>query len=65
MGTDKQTDKLMDKYYSILRDKLSLPDGSSVCSIPLCSPGGLDSNKFDTMEDMFHIQVEDELFGED
>jgi hypothetical protein len=24
-----------------------------------------DSNKFDAMEDMFHIQVEDELFGED
>jgi hypothetical protein len=25
------------------------------CSIPLCPPGGLDSNKFDAMEDMFHI----------
>jgi hypothetical protein len=35
------------------------------CSIPLCSPGGLDSNKFNAMEDMFDIQVEDELFGED
>jgi hypothetical protein len=35
------------------------------CSIPLCPPGGLDSNKFDAMEDMFHIQVEDKLFGED
>jgi hypothetical protein len=35
------------------------------CSIPLCSPGGLDSNKFDAMEDMFHIQVEYELFGDD
>ncbi len=35
------------------------------CSIPLCPPGGLDSNKFDAMEDMFHIQVKDELFGED
>jgi hypothetical protein len=23
------------------------------------------SNKFDAMEDMFHIQVKDELFGED
>ncbi len=22
-------------------------------------------NKFDTMQDMFHIQVKDELFGED
>jgi hypothetical protein len=35
------------------------------CSIPLCPPGGLNSNKFDAMEDMFHIQVEDELFGKD
>jgi hypothetical protein len=35
------------------------------CSIPLCPPGGLDSNKFDAMEDMFHIQVEDKIFGED
>jgi hypothetical protein len=35
------------------------------CSIPLCPPGGLDSNEFDAIEDMFHIQVEDELFGED
>ncbi len=35
------------------------------CSIPLCPPGGLDSNKFDAMEDMFHIQVKVELFGED
>jgi hypothetical protein len=29
------------------------------CSIPLCSPGGLDSNKFNAMEDMFHTQVND------
>ena len=35
------------------------------CSIPLCPPGGLDSKEFDAMEDMFHIQVEDEIFGED
>ncbi len=35
------------------------------CSIPLHPTGGLDSNKFDAMEDIFHIQVEDELFGED
>jgi hypothetical protein len=35
------------------------------CSIPLPPPGGLDLNKFDAMEDMFHIQVEDEFFGED
>jgi hypothetical protein len=35
------------------------------CSIPLCPPGGLDLNKCDAMRDMFHIQVEDKLFGED
>ncbi len=35
------------------------------CSIPLCPPGGLDSKVFNAMEDMFHIQVEDEIFGED
>ncbi len=35
------------------------------CSIPLCPPEGLDSNKFDAMEAIFHIQVKDELFGED
>jgi hypothetical protein len=35
------------------------------CSIPLCPPGGLDSNKFDVTEDMFHIQVEDKLFSDD
>jgi hypothetical protein len=34
-------------------------------SIPLHPPGGLDSKKFDAMEDMFHIQVKDKLFGED
>ncbi len=35
------------------------------CSSPLCPPGGLDSKEFDTMEDMFHMQVEDKIFGED
>jgi hypothetical protein len=35
------------------------------CSIPLCPPVGLDSKEFDAMEDMFHIQVKDEIFGED
>jgi hypothetical protein len=34
------------------------------CSIPLCPPGGLYSKEFDPMEDMFHIQVKDEIFGE-
>ncbi len=35
------------------------------CSIPLHPPGGLDSKEFNAMEDMFHIQVKDEIFGED
>jgi hypothetical protein len=35
------------------------------CSIPLCPPGGLDLKEFDAMEDMFHIQVKDKIFGED
>jgi hypothetical protein len=34
------------------------------CSIPLHLPGGSDSSEFDAMEDMFHIQVEDKIFGE-
>ena len=35
------------------------------CSIPLCPPGGLDLKEFGAMEDMFHIQVKDEIFSED
>jgi hypothetical protein len=35
------------------------------CSILLCPPSGLDSKEFDTMEHMFHIQVEDEIYNED
>ncbi len=35
------------------------------CSIPLCPPLGLDSTEFDAMEDIFHIQVKDKIFGED
>jgi hypothetical protein len=34
-------------------------------SIPICLPRWLDSNEYGTMQDMFHIQVKDELFGED
>jgi hypothetical protein len=39
--------------------------GMVYCSIPLCPPGGLDLKEFDAMEDMFHIQVKDKIFGED
>jgi hypothetical protein len=35
------------------------------CFIPLWPPDSLDSNEFNAMEDMFHIQVKDKLFGED
>jgi hypothetical protein len=35
------------------------------CSIPLRPPGGLDIKEINAMEDMFHIQVEDEIFGDD
>ncbi len=35
------------------------------CSIPPCPPVGLKSNEFNAMEDMFHVQVQDKLFGED
>jgi hypothetical protein len=35
------------------------------CFISLCPPVGLDSKEFDAMEDMFHIQVKEKIFGED
>jgi hypothetical protein len=35
------------------------------CPIPLRPPKGLDSKEFNTTEGMFHIQVEDKIFGED
>jgi hypothetical protein len=48
--------------------KLNYSEGNMAwidCSIPLCPPGGLDSNKFDTMKNMLHTQVKDKLFCED
>ncbi len=47
--------------------KLNYSEGSMEwfdCSIPLCPPGGLNSKEFNAMEDIVHIQVEDEIFGE-
>ncbi len=35
------------------------------CSIPLHPPGGLHLKDFNSMEDMFHIQVKDKIFGGD
>jgi hypothetical protein len=55
-------------FFYKTRIKLNYSEGNMErfdCSIPLHPPGGLDSNKFDAMEDMFHIQVKDKLFGED
>jgi hypothetical protein len=34
-------------------------------SILLRPPSGLDSKEFDAMDNMFHIQFKDKLFGED
>jgi hypothetical protein len=54
-------------FHSKIGIKLNYSEGIMEwfdCSIPLLPPGGLDS-KVDAMEDMFHIQVEDKIFGED
>ena len=34
-------------------------------TLPLCPQRGIDSKEFNAMEDMYNIQLEDELFGED
>jgi hypothetical protein len=55
-------------FLSKNRIKLNHSEGNMEwfdCSIPLHPPGGLDSNEFDAMEDMFHIQVKRKLFGVD
>jgi hypothetical protein len=47
--------------------KLNYSEGNMewfACSIQFCLPGGLDSKEFNTMKDIFHIQVEDKIFGE-
>ncbi len=52
-------------FLSKTRIKLNYSEGNMEwfdCSIPLCSPGGLDSKEFDGMEDIFHIQVKDNLW---
>ncbi len=56
------------KFLSKTGIKLNYSEGNMEwfdCSIPLCPPGGLDLKDFDAMEDMFHIQVEDQIFSED
>jgi hypothetical protein len=55
-------------FHSKTGIKLSYSDGNMEwfdCSIPLCPPGDLNLKEFDAMEDMIHIQVKDEIFGED
>jgi hypothetical protein len=59
---------LVTNFLSKTGIKLNYSEGNMKwfdCSIPLCPPGGLDLYEFDAMEDMFYIQVKDELFGED
>ncbi len=55
-------------FLSKTRIKLKYSEGNIEwfdCFIPLCPTGGLDSEEFNAMEDMFYIQVKDEIFGED
>jgi hypothetical protein len=55
-------------FLSKTRIKLNYSEGNMEwfdCSIQFCPPGGLDLNEINAMEDMFHIQVVDQLFGED
>jgi hypothetical protein len=55
-------------YLSKTRIKLNYSEGNIEwfdCSSLLPPPGGLDSKDFDAMEGIFHIQVEDEIFGKD
>jgi hypothetical protein len=55
-------------FLSKTRIKLNYSEGNMEwfdCSILLHPPGGFDLKEFDAMEDMFHIQVEDKIFGED
>jgi hypothetical protein len=55
-------------FLSKTRIKLNYSEGNIErfdCLIQLCPPGGLDSNEYNAMEDMFHIQVKDKLFSED
>ncbi len=61
-------DIILVTFFSKTGIKLNYSEGKMElfdCSIPLCPPGGLGSKEFDTMEDMFHIQVKDKIFGED
>jgi hypothetical protein len=55
-------------FLSKTRIKLNYSEGKMEwfdCSIPLCPTGALNSNEFNAMEDVPHIQVKDEIFGED
>jgi hypothetical protein len=59
---------LVTNFLSKTGIKLNYSEGNMEwfdCSIPLFPSEGLDSNEFNAMEDMFHIQFKDKLFGED
>jgi hypothetical protein len=58
-------------FLSKTRIKLNYSEGNMLewfdfsIPLPLHTPGGLDSKEFNALEDMFHIQVKDKIFGED
>ncbi len=48
------------------RDKNGRTNSRTICQQNrIAFSQGLDLNKFNAMEDMFHIQVKDQIFGED
>jgi hypothetical protein len=68
MTTSNTTSSWVKNFLSKTGIKLNTSEENMewfACSILLCPPRGLDSKEFDTMEDMFHIQVENKIFGED
>jgi hypothetical protein len=57
---------LVTNFLSKTGIKLNYSEGNMEwfdCSITLFPPRGLDLKEFDAKEDMFHIQVEDKIFG--
>jgi hypothetical protein len=68
MTTSNTTSSWVQFFLSKAGLKLSYSEGNTEwfdCSISLHPPGGLDLNKLNAMEEMFHIQVKDKLFGKD
>jgi hypothetical protein len=58
----------MDYFFSKTGIKLDYDRGKMLwydCMLPMHPRIGLTSDDFDHMEDMYHIQFEDELLGQD